>query len=253
VSVQTFFDDLIVGWFVLAAMMFFVLLFVDAPYGRHIRSGWGPTIPNKTAWIVMEMPMPLVFAACFAFGDHTDTLTAWVFLGMWEAHYVHRAFIYPLGLRDGEKRMPLLIAGIGFLTNVACGTFNGYYLFTLSGGYPNEWLGSAPFLAGLALFVGGYVVNRQADRTLRGLREPGETGYRIPHGGLYDWVSCPNYLGEIIEWIGWAVATWSLAGLAFAVWTAANLLPRARAHHAWYRERFPDYPPERKALLPRLW
>jgi protein-S-isoprenylcysteine O-methyltransferase Ste14 len=70
---------------------------------------------------------------------------------------------------------------------------------------------------------------------------------------MYRWVSCPNYLGEIIEWLGWAIATWSLPGLAFAVWVAANLIPRARAHHAWYQEHFSEYPPGRKALLPHVW
>jgi hypothetical protein len=53
--------------------------------------------------------------------------------------------------------------------------------------------------------------------------------------------------------MGWAVATWSLSGLAFATWTAANLAPRARANHRWYLETMPDYPPERKALLPGVW
>ena len=75
----------------------------------------------------------------------------------------------------------------------------------------------------------------------------------MPHGGLYERVSCPNYLAELIEWLGWAVATRSGAGLAFFVYTFANLAPRARAHHAWYRRQFPDYPPQRKALLPWLW
>ena len=56
--------------------------------------------------------------------------------------------------------------------------------------------------------------------------------------------------GEIIEWIGFAVMTWSVAALAFAIWTAANLAPRALSHHKWYRETFPDYPTERKALIP---
>jgi hypothetical protein len=63
-------------------------------------------------------------------------------------------------------------------------------------------------------------------------------------------VSCPNYLGEIIEWSGWALATWSLAGAAFALYTIANLAPRAVAYHRWYRESFNDYPPARRALLP---
>jgi 3-oxo-5-alpha-steroid 4-dehydrogenase 1 len=85
---------------------------------------------------------------------------------------------------------------------------------------------------------------------LRALRAPGERGYKIPKGGLYEWVSCPNYLGEMIEWTGWALATWSVAGLAFAVYTIANLAPRAVAHHRWYRMQFPEYPPGRKAIIP---
>ena len=88
--------------------------------------------------------------------------------------------------------------------------------------------------------------------TLRKLRAPGETGYRIPHGGAFELVTAPNYLGEIIEWTGWAIASWSPAGLAFAVYTVANLAPRAVSHHRWCRERFPEYPARRKALVPFL-
>ena len=96
-------------------------------------------------------------------------------------------------------------------------------------------------------------INRQSDAMLRNLREPGEEGYKIPQGGLYKWVSCPNYLGEIIQWAGWAVVTWSLPGLAFALWTVANLAPRAYSNHNWYQDHFLEYPPERKALVPKLW
>jgi hypothetical protein len=56
-----------------------------------------------------------------------------------------------------------------------------------------------------------------------------------------------------MEWAGWAVLTWSFAGASFAAWTVANLAPRARANHLWYRKNFPAYPPERKALIPRVW
>jgi len=74
--------------------------------------------------------------------------------------------------------------------------------------------------------------------------------YRIPYGFAYRWVSCPNYLGEIIQWTGWAIATWSLAGVVFAIWTMANLVPRALTHHRWYRDRFSEYPADRRALIP---
>ena len=45
----------------------------------------------------------------------------------------------------------------------------------------------------------------------------------------------------------------SADGLAFALWTIANLAPRAWTNHQWYRRRFPDYPQKRRVLLPGLW
>jgi len=252
-SEQVIFNGLIVGWLVLAVVVFMALFFVAAPYGRHVRSGWGYTIGNRIGWVVMEAPAPIVFAICFLLGGHTNTAAALVFLCLWEAHYLHRAFIYPFGLRGIARRMPLAVISFGFLFNAVNGYLNGRYIFTFSGGYLNEWLVDPRFIAGLALFLVGFVINRRADRILRSLRRPGESSYQISHRWLYRWVSCPNYLGEIVIWIGWAVATWSLPGLVFALWAMANLLPRARANHAWYRECFPDYPPERKALVPGVW
>ncbi len=247
------FDLLLFGSLVVAAVTATILVFVSAPYGRHQRRGWGPTMDNRMGWIVMEAPAPLVFGLCFLLGQNRYTLTALVFLLMWEVHYIHRSFIYPFGLRGEDRRMPLVIVGMGFAFNGLNGYLNGRWLFAFSGGYPGSWLLDVRFVAGLLIFMAGFIINRQADRTLRGIREHGESAYAVPKGGMYRWISCPNYFGEIVEWIGWAIATWSLAGLAFALWTAANLAPRARSHHQWYRESFADYPDERKALVPRLW
>jgi 3-oxo-5-alpha-steroid 4-dehydrogenase 1 len=232
--------------------VFVTLFFVSAPYGRHTRGGWGLMIPNRLGWLLMEAPAALVMGAFFVLGLDCLTVVQVIFFLLWEAHYVHRAFIYPFTLRGKGKEMPACVAALAFFFNVANGYLNGRYLFALCGGYPVDWLRDPRFLAGMALFIAGYLTNRFADRTLRNLRRPGESEYRIPYGGLYRRISCPNYLGEIVEWIGWAVMTWSPPGLAFAVWTVANLVPRARDHHIWYRESFPDYPPERKALVPGL-
>jgi protein-S-isoprenylcysteine O-methyltransferase Ste14 len=249
----TFYHALLIGWFILAAFVFILLLFVPAPYGRHVRSGWGPMVPDRWGWIVMEAPSALVFSACFIVGEHRDTITAWVFLGAWLFHYIYRAFIYPLRRHTTDRRMPLSVVLMAIAFNCVNGYLNGRYLFTYSGGYPNSWLMAPPFLLGAALFAGGLIVNRRSDRTLHDLRAANGAGYEIPQGGFYRWVSSPNYLGEIVEWTGWAIATWSLAGLSFALWTAANLAPRARSNHDWYRQQFPDYPGERKALIPGLW
>jgi 3-oxo-5-alpha-steroid 4-dehydrogenase 1 len=72
----------------------------------------------------------------------------------------------------------------------------------------------------------------------------------VPRDGAFEWVSCPNYLGEVVEWTRWALATCSLAGLAFAIDTPTSLVPRAVSHHAWHRREFRDYPPGRWAVVP---
>jgi len=252
-SEAAFFSFLLLLSFIMAGVVFILLFFINAPYGRHVRRGWGPTIPNQLGWLVMEAPAALLFAVFYFVGDAPRSLPLIIFLILWEAHYFHRAFIYPFRIADGRKKMPVSIVAMAIVFNSGNAYLNGRYLFTLSDSYPQSWLGDPRFIAGLLLFVSGYALNRWADRALRGLRPPGEMGYKIPEGGLFKWVSCPNYLGEIIEWIGWALATWSFSGLSFAAWTIANLAPRARAHHNWYRAEFPEYPHERSALVPGVW
>jgi 3-oxo-5-alpha-steroid 4-dehydrogenase 1 len=251
-SEMTFFDGLLVAAFVLAAGVFILLFFISAPYGRHVRKGWGPGLNNKLAWVLMEAPSPVFFSLFFLTGTNAVTVTSIVFLVMWEAHYIHRAFLYPFGLRGG-RNMPATVVAIGITFNLMNAYLNGRWLFHFSPGYGNGWLGDPRFIAGTALFIIGYFINRQADLALRALREGGGAGYRVSNSYFYRLVSSPNYLGEILIWTGWAVATWSPAGLAFAVWTVANLAPRARSNHQWYRDTFPDYPPERKALVPKVW
>jgi 3-oxo-5-alpha-steroid 4-dehydrogenase 1 len=235
-----------------AALVFVLLCFVTAPYGRYARQGWGPRINSAIGWVLMEVPAVLVFGACFMGQGGPDNATPWVFLVLWEIHYVHRTFIFPLRMRSSGKTTPVAVVAMAVGFNTYNGYLNGRYLNVFENAYPTSWLVDPRFLAGLTLFVLGLIMNVRADQRLRALRRPAEGTYRIPEGGLFRWVSCPNYLGEIVEWTGWALATSSMAGLVFAVWTAANLVPRALAHHKWYLEHFTGYPPERKALVPYL-
>ena len=247
------YNIILIAWLALSPVIFVSLFFIVAPYGRHSRSGWGPGLDSKTGWIVMEAVSPVIFLLCFTLGKVPVSITSLAFLALWEAHYIHRAFIYPFSLKNTKENMPASVVLSGIFFNLMNASLNGYYIFTLSGGYPNQWLIDPRFIIGTALFICGFVINRQSDYILSKLRTSGETGYKIPQGGLYRWISCPNYFGEIVIWTGWAIATWSLAGLSFALWTAANLAPRARAHSKWYREEFADYPQDRKALIPGIW
>ena len=244
------------GWavraeIVLAVVTAVVLLFVTAPYGRYARRGWGPTLPTALGWVLMELPAVVLFAAFFFSGDHRFDLVPLVLLSLWQLHYLNRTFVFPVRMRTSGRRMPVLITLLGLGFNTLNAYINARWIGHL-GSWGVAWLTDPRFLAGATLFLAGWLGNLHSDAILRNLRKPGAVEYAVPHGGLFRWVSAPNYLCEILEWAGWAVATWSTAGLAFAVYTAANLVPRALRHHAWYGERFADYPPERKALIPYL-
>ncbi len=245
-------DSLILASQVLMAtgvLTFGILWWVAAPYGRFMREGWGPTLPSRWGWTLMEAPSAIGFLAVYALGAHRVETVPLLLLLLWQVHYAHRAFVFPWRLRERGKRMPWLIVGMGLFFNCVNTWLNARWI-SEAGSYDVSWLSDPRFVAGVALFAAGYGVNQHADAVLLSLRPEGDAGYRIPFGGLYRWVSCPNYLGEILEWSGWALATWSWPGLAFAVFTFTNLAPRALTTHRWYRRTFAGYPPERKALIP---
>lgn len=250
-----------IGWILVAAATWVVLWFIPAPYGRYSRPGWGPALPAWLGWMVMEAASPLALGLSFLLGHARPQPVPMLLAGLWLLHYLNRAFLYPLRMRGRTRPMALSVAALAVLFNAVNGMLNGSHLRLHAGLYPPGWLLDPRFLLGILLFGVGMGINLQSDAILRRLRAggpgsgtPGSPpgGYRIPRGGLFERVSSANYFGEIVEWCGWACLSWSLAGLSFAVWTAANLIPRARAHHRWYREHFPQYPRERKAVIPFL-
>jgi len=240
------------SWAALGIIIFVLLLFVTAPYGRHSRKDWGPNIPNRTGWFLMEFPSLLVFILCFLFGPEGIQPVTWIFFALYVSHYTNRSVIYPWRTRTSGKQMPLVIALMAVCFNLVNGFINGYYFSAFSRIYDWDWLADARFITGSIIFAGGVFLNWWSDQILLDLRKGGKKGYFIPKGGLFRWISCPNFFGEILEWTGFAILTWSPAALVFALWTFVNLVPRALDHHKWYRSTFEEYPPERKAIIPFL-
>jgi 3-oxo-5-alpha-steroid 4-dehydrogenase 1 len=244
------FAALLAAWVLVGVIAFLALMRIPAPYGRFERPGWGPEISPRLGWFLMESPGVFIFAGILLVSLPVSLVPA-LFGVLWLVHYFYRGFFYPLLLRS-TRRIPvaIIVSAIGFhLANV---TFQAWELYRVRPDRPLSWLRDPRFLTGLALFACGCAIATRADARLRALRPARGQEYLIPRGGMFEYVSCPNYFGEIVEWIGWAVLTWTWAGAAFALWTIANLLPRALALHRWYRAQFADYPPDRKALVPHV-
>jgi 3-oxo-5-alpha-steroid 4-dehydrogenase 1 len=243
------FQLLMVSFGFSSILFFLVLLRITAGYGQHVNRKWGTSINDKLGWVLMEIPTVIVFLVYYFIGEHNTGLIYQIFLFIWMLHYCQRTFIFPLLIR-GKHPMPLVIIFLGITFNGINTYLQARWLYHFSPPYTESWLLSPLFIAGIFIFFSGFVINLHSDYIIRNLRKPGETDFKIPYGGMFKYVSSPSYFGEITEWVGWAIMTWSVPGLIFAMWTFANLAPRARSNHMWYIKTFSDYPDNRKALIP---
>ncbi|XP_059145820.1 3-oxo-5-alpha-steroid 4-dehydrogenase 1-like [Physella acuta] len=223
---------------------------VTAPYGRYSRSGWGPPVPVKLAWIIQELPsfaVPLI-VAFFADCPNANKTIIRFSLGLFLFHYTQRTFIFPVLIRGG-KPTPMIPFVMAIFFCVVNGYLQSSHLLKFS---QLEW-GPESYgriTLGTIIFLSGMAINIHSDHVLRNLRKPGETDYKIPYGGMFNYVSGANFFGEILEWAGFAVLNWSLPTMAFAAFTLFNVGPRAMQHHKWYQKKFEKYPKSRKALIP---
>ena len=234
-------------WLGLAGITFIALQFVTAPYGRHVKKGWGSLIPNQLGWFLMELPSFAIMFLCWIWSE--SSYYAQMLFGIWSMHYFLRTFVFPFRIKTKGKKMPISIMWSGVLFNIINAGINAYYLSVLEH-YSSDHFYSWNFYLGAFLFGMGFLGNQISDTMLIRLRTDKDQSYKIPRGFLFKYVSCPNHFFEIMEWAGFAIMAWSLPALCFLAWTAANLLPRAMKHHQWYLDHFPDYPENRKSIIP---
>ncbi|MFV1976543.1 MAG: DUF1295 domain-containing protein [Candidatus Scalindua sp.] len=237
-------------WIVIPIIIFPILLKIRVPYGRHANPDWGPMIDNHWGWFWMEVPALFTFPLLAIFGPTEKDALSWILIAIWAIHYINRVLIFPFRLKTKGKRMPLAIAASAVFFNLINGFVNGFYIGFVKG--QSGDLLNLLAIIGIVVFFIGFGINLLADSKLIALRKQGQ-GYQIPRGWLFNYISCPNHFGEIMEWIGFAIAARNLPALSFAVWTFCNLAPRAKNHHSWYLEHFKEYPNKRKVLLPLLW
>ncbi|OJT05451.1 hypothetical protein TRAPUB_3732 [Trametes pubescens] len=213
--------------------------------------------------------------------SHPPTFLAALFL----LHYLNRAIVSPLRTPSRSKSH-IAVPLSAVLFNTVNGSLLGAYLSSpaahayLAGAFssPRFWAGVAAWAVGLA----GNIVHdeillnlrRTAKKNKAKVAKDGDGGaaqekskgehYAIPHGLLYRYISYPNYFCEWAEWLGFAFAASpapSVASLGAFFATSSPpwlfflsevflMFPRAWRGHLWYHNRFPDYPKERKAVIP---
>ncbi|XP_041921303.1 3-oxo-5-alpha-steroid 4-dehydrogenase 2-like isoform X2 [Alosa alosa] len=193
-------------------------------YGRYQDpSGSGCVVPAKVAWFLQELPAFLCPLLLLLFtSNEASAVGMYILFGMFGLHYFHRTFIYAPLTCGQPFPVDVMVSGAAFCT-------------------------------GSILFYLGMAINIHSDRILRNLRKPDEKTYKIPRGGLFEYVSCANYFGEILEWLGYAIAACSLPSFSFTFFSWCFIIPRAHNHHRFYHEKFEDYPKSRRCIIPFIY
>lgn len=284
-----------------------VTLVINAPFGRFApqtdgsNSGLLQTLFNhpslfingQLSWVLMEIFAPAFFILAYFSAplnsvefipNHSLKLVLLPLLFL--THYLNRALISPLVLTPSRSKSHIVVPLVGIMFNVTNGSLLGSYLSSESAiSYVIHQKTTRTFWLGVVLWFIGFVGNIYHDEILFSIRrkakskgkykeESGEH-YAIPTGGLYTFISYPNYLCEWLEWFGFAIAAApfpfptnitpsSLLTSPSQLWLPSltppyifliNLiflmLPRAYRGHQWYNLRFGDkYPKERRAVIP---
>ena len=242
-----FYTHFLIGMTVMAAIVFTVLQFVTVAYGMTYNTRWGFSIRSNWGWMLMEAPvfllMLIIYVSAIAAGaPYTAETFPWVtttIFVFFELHYLQRSFVFP-SLMRGTSKMPLSIISIGFVFNTINAYMQGGWLFYVSPQqYTLEWFWSPQFIIGTLLFFAGMVINMQSDIIIRRLRKDRtDNNYYLPSGFLFNKINSANYFGEVMEWVGFAILSWSVSGIVFVLWTLANIVPRSKSVYERYTQLF---------------
>ena len=185
----------------------------------------------------------------------------YVFLAIWARHYANRGWFFPLTIRvadGGTSSFALQNSLIGMLFLTLHGYLNARMFTEFGEKYTPEYFKSKTFILGMLLYEVGFWITVHSEHVLKNLRPAGQVitaanRYKIPYGGMFKYVTSPQYLGELMAWSGFVVLTGSPSALPVLLISLANLVPRSTQNQIWYLKKFDNYPKDRKALIPFLW
>ena len=242
------YEYLLIIMTVLGVAVFITLQFVTPAYGMTFNNRWGVSIRSNWGWFLMESPVFLLMlviygVAFFKNYPYTVDTFPWVSTAifvLFQLHYLQRSYVFPSKMR-GTSKMPLSIIFTGFFFNLTNAYMQGGWLFYVNPSQYSDisWFWSPQFIIGTVIFFAGMVINMHSDIIIRRLRKDKyDNNYYIPRGFLFEKINSSNYFGEIMEWVGFAILAWSVAGAVFLLWTCANIIPRSKAVYAKYEQLF---------------
>eukprot|EP00924_Labyrinthula_sp_SR-Ha-C_P005834 snap_masked-scaffold_14-processed-gene-6.42-mRNA-1 protein AED:0.36 eAED:0.36 QI:0/-1/0/1/-1/1/1/0/267 len=212
------------------------------------------SVDPRLGWFLMELPATVSFLITLYMNSNSEKLQfhqkflCFMFL----KHYLNRGFYFPLTLRVQQNKkatfsLSVILAGVIFTS--LHGYLNATY-FTKIFPFNANFFYTPTFLVGYFLYEASFWGTIYHEDIIKKLRKNSFSGYKIPFGGLFNYITNATYFCELLGWFSWTLMTWNPAGLFVFCVSCINLIPRAFKQHEWYKQKFPKYPRKRKILIP---
>lgn len=237
----------------IAIISLFAQIWKPLPYGKHSAANGTCNLPVRPAYMAMNIiPGFVIFTITFFTGLHFNSPINIALYIVFVIHFLSRGLITPLVSRYSENKVTIWVPVQILLLNTYFHYANAEFVGSVD--YCRGYYYDPRFIFGAVFFVFGFIINRISDTQVIFLRKSRkDPSYFVPRGFLYHLVSSPHYFGEGLQWFGWAVMTWSLAGLVWWLYTESVFFPRAWHNRTWYRNQFLNYPNQRRALIPFIY
>jgi len=230
--------------------------YIETPAVTLYFKDLGPQIGWDTVFYIeyagpIVMTLALLMFRKFIYGKDPElTLNQKLGVFMVIVHYAKRELETAFVHRFSSETMPF--------TNVFKNSFHYYGLFGFLTMYfylhpdytPPAWASPNLYYAATAFFLVFEFLNLKTHLVLKNLRRPGTTERKIPYGWGFNMVSSANYLWESCAWITFCVQAQVFGGYVFLLASVYQMTEWALKKHKRYKQEFPNYPKNRKAIFP---
>lgn len=203
-----------------------------------------PSLPFLPAW------WPYVYKE----GTETGlTQVQWLVFVLFQLHFIKRELETMYLHKFSANTMPAFnIFRNSFFYWVFAGVIAAYDVYAPGSSSARTQLGLLDY-AGFALWFNGEVCNYLVHKHLAGLRKPGGTERGIPRCIGSHLVTSPNYMFEVIAWVGVIIISRSWAVVLFILIGISYMRDWSKAKERALRQEFGDrYKPKKYTMLPGL-
>ncbi|KAF4984648.1 hypothetical protein FZEAL_224 [Fusarium zealandicum] len=239
-------------------------LIVDEPgvaaTGETLVKDMGYQIAWRTVFVVEYLGPILIHAAfvaarpyLYSNGDKDMSTAQWLSFGMIMLHFIKREYETLFVHKFSASTMPWTnIFKNSFFYWAFSGVVCAYFIY-----HPTSLAAQAdiPIIdaIGAAIYLFGETGNALVHKYLASLRSTGGTERKIPTGYGFELVTCPNYMFEVLSWVGIIVASRSWTVALFISIGIAQMFPWGKGKERTYRKEFGDkYKKKRYVMLPGL-